>query len=135
MTLTHGDAYFCNFLCPNEPGAGPTYLLDWQSPEVYLAASDLVNLCATFWTPAQRRQDGREDRLLRRYHDRLVANGVTRYTWHDLRRDYRLAVIDWLLVPLQDRADGSPTDYWWPKMQCLAAAFEDLDCAALLAEA
>jgi hypothetical protein len=37
-----------------------------------------------------------------------------------------------LTVPLQDAADGSGPEYWAPKLGCLAGAFEDLDCAALL---
>lgn len=61
LTLTHGDAYFANFLCPEPPTSGPTYLLDWQSPGVDLGGYDLANLCATFWTPEQRGDDGREE--------------------------------------------------------------------------
>jgi hypothetical protein len=31
-----------------------------------------------------------------------------------------------------DAHNGSPYDYWRPKMQCLAAAFEEWKCAGLL---
>ena len=47
-------------------------------------------------------------------------------------RDYRLSIADWLLIPLQDCFDGSSKEYWWPKMQCLAHAFEDWRVAELL---
>jgi len=40
--------------------------------------------------------------------------------------------LDWVLIPLHDRADGSPEDYWWPKMQCLTSAFQDWRCEELL---
>jgi hypothetical protein len=133
ITVIHGDAYFANFLCPIDPVAGQTYLIDWQSPEAHLGAGDLVNMIATFWTPEQRHQNGREERMLRHYHTVLQASGVGDYTWDDLRLDYRLALIEWLLQPLQDRQDGAPQDYWWPKMQCLAGAYRDFDCAELLA--
>ena len=132
LTLAHGDAYFANFLCPIDPAAGGAYLIDWQSPYVHLGADDLATMCATFWTPEQRREGRREERMLRRYHSVMQANGVTRYAWDDLLTDYRHGVIDWLLVPLQDRMDGARKDYWWPKMQCLAGAFRDLGCADLL---
>jgi hypothetical protein len=46
--------------------------------------------------------------------------------------DYRLGLVSWLLVPFQDAHDGSPADYWWPKLQCLLAAFDDWDCQELL---
>lgn len=132
VTLTHGDAYFANFLCPRDPAAGQTYLLDWQCPQVWWGADDLATLCATFWTPEQRREGRREERVLRRYLDTLQASGVTGYDWGDLLRDYRLGVLAWLLVPLVDRAGGAARDYWWPKMRCLLGAYRNLDRAALL---
>lgn len=72
--------------------------------------------------------------VLRRYHAVLQARGVRGYAWEELLTDYKLAVIDWLLTPVQDRQDGSTRDYWWPKMQCLAGACEDLSCLDLLTE-
>jgi hypothetical protein len=134
MTLTHGDAYLANFLCPREGQTGNAYLVDWQSPEVYLGASDLVTLCATFWTREQRADGERELNVLRHYHRTLQENGVHGYAWEDLVNDYRYALVDWLLVPLQDRLEGSAKSYWWPKMQCLAHAYEDWHVAELFAE-
>ncbi len=134
LTLTHGDAYFANFLCPNQGTMGNVYLIDWQSPETLWAASDLANLMATFWASEPRQENGREERLLRHYYAALQAGGVSGYRWEDLLLDYHLAVIDWLLVPLQDRYDGSSRDYWWWKMQCLLGAFRDWHCQALLKE-
>ena len=88
---------------------------------------------ATFWTADQRAEIGREE-ILRLYHLALTRHGVTGYTWDDLLADYRLALLDWSLVPLQDRADGSTRDYWWPKMRNLLATCRDHDAASLLAE-
>ena len=132
LTLIHGDAYFANFLCPQPPAAGPTYLLDWQSPTFDIGGYDLANLCATFWTSEQRHEDQREESILRRYYAALQARGVHHYSWQNLLTDYRLGLIYWLLVPVQDGADGSRKDYWWPKMQCLVAAFRNWRCEALL---
>jgi hypothetical protein len=134
ITLVHGDAYFANFLTPVDPASdAPTYLIDWQGPEANLGAQDLVNMIATFWTSEQRHEGGREMRALRRYHETLQAYGVSGYSWDDLLFDYRFAVLDWLLVPIQDAGDGSRHDYWWPKLHCLAAAYRDLGCEGLLA--
>ena len=163
LTLVHGDAYFANFMCPNDPAAGAedvhtsenrtrtntdergrgsiarsepvsgtTYLLDWQEPVVDIGGYDLANLCATFWTSEQRHAAQREQQILRRYHAVLQAHGVRDYTWPDLLTDYRSGLIYWLLVPLQDRYDGSSKDYWWPKMQCLVTAFREWRCTDLL---
>jgi Phosphotransferase enzyme family len=132
LTLVHGDAYFANFLGPITPGVGATYLIDWQSPSFDIGAADLANLCATWWTAGQRSEDRREERILHRYHDELLRCGVTAYSLEDLRADYVRALIDWVLVPVQDAADGSDVDYWWPKMQNLMAAFRDWNCEVML---
>ena len=132
LTLVHGDSYFANFLCPRTPGAGATYLLDWQSPGADIGGYDLANLCAAFWTSEQRNDEQREARMLRRYHTGLLTHGVTDYPWDELVTDYQTGLIFWLLMPVQDRYDGAPREYWWPKMQCVVAAFQEWRCETLL---
>jgi len=132
LTLVHGDSYFSNFLCPRHEDGGTTYLLDWQSPTFDIGGYDLANLCATFWTSAQRHEAQRERKLLERYHRELVKAGVSNYSWDDLISDYQSGLIYWLLVPVQDRYDGSSRDYWYPKMQCLVTAFQEWHCEELL---
>lgn len=131
LTLLHGDAYFSNFLCPIDR-TGPASLVDWQSACFDLGAFDLVNLIATFWTREQRLDHDRERRLLAAFHARLVDHGVVGYPYEALIEDYRLGLVYWLLVPWQDAYAGSSRDYWWPKLQCLLAAFDDWDCDQLL---
>ena len=70
--------------------------------------------------------------MLRRYHAVLQRNGVQDYAWDDLLTDYRTGLIFWLLMPVQDGYDGSGKEYWWPKMQCLVAAFREWHCEQLL---
>lgn len=132
ITLCHNDCYFAAFLCPRTDEPGQTFIIDWQGPEAGIAAHDLVYLFATFWTPAQRHEGDREERLLRRYHAALVAHGVADYTWDDLARDYRLMLIFLLFLPIWDAVNGSRRAYWWPKLTCLAAAYRDWRCAELL---
>ena len=134
LTLTHGDAYFANFLCPRDGAAGETYLVDWQGPETYRATVDMVNLLATFWTREDRRSGQREMKALRLYHDTLLKqDGPARdYRWEELLLDYCLSILDWLLFTLQDFRDGAGRDYWRLKMSCLVAAYEDWKCGALI---
>jgi hypothetical protein len=121
-----------NFLVPNDSATDGAILLDWQCPTGNIGAFDLVNLCATFWSREQRRDGDRETRILHRYHEGLVAGGVTGYTWDQLCDDYRAGIICWVLVPIQDAHDGAAASYWRPKITCLAEAFDDWDCATLL---
>lgn len=132
LTLSHGDAYPANVFVPKAGVHAPTYWIDWQSYEAWLGAQDLVTLCATHWTRAQRAEGNREREALHRYHDALLAHGVAGYAWEDFTADYRLALLCWLLVPLQDRLDGADRSYWRTKMTCLADACEDWDVGALL---
>ena len=132
VTLSNGDCYFIQFLCPHSPGDS-TYLIDFDSVSANLPPYDLVYMFATFWTPEQRQEGGREEGLLRRYHDTLQAHGVSGYTWDDLLTDYRLCVLYMIFDPVFDFASGAHEAYWLPKMRCLTGAFRDLDCAGLLA--
>ncbi len=132
LTLIHGDAYFANFLCPKRPATGPTYLLDWQSPSFDIGGYDLANLCATFWTSQQRHEGQREEKILRYYLAELQAHGVNNYSWDDLVTDYKTGLLMWIFIPVQDCYDGASKEYWWPKMQCLVAAFRDWHCEDLL---
>ena len=132
LTLMHGDTYFVNFLVPNDGSTASPVLLDWQCPSGNIGAFDLANLCTTFWSSEQRQQNGRELRMLQRYHAELVARGVSGYSWDDLCHDYRAGIIYWLLVPIQDAHDGSAPAYWTPKLTCLTEAFHDWDCQSLL---
>jgi hypothetical protein len=131
LTLTNGDCYLTQFLCPSDP-AGTAYLIDFQDVSANFGAYDLVYMFATFWTPEQRGEGGREQRLLRRYHAELQAGGVRGYSWDDLLIDYRHMIIFMIFDPIWNQISGSPRSYWWPKLQCLAGAYQDLRCVELL---
>lgn len=132
LTLAHLDAYLANFLVPRTEGMGIVYMIDWQSPCVTIGAYDLVIMCSSFWTSAQRRENSREETMLRRYLTTLHAHGVTDYTWDNLLEDYRLMILMFMQVAICDQTNGSSRSYWWPKLQCLLSAARDLDSVSLL---
>lgn len=132
VTLLHGDCYVSNTLVPRTSGAGTTTLIDFQNVSADFGAGDLVNLLATFWTREQRQDGQREERALRHYHETLLTHGIGAYAWGDVLTDYRLMLIDWIFVPIWDQTNGSSQDYWYPKMKCLTAAFQDWRCDDLL---
>ncbi len=125
LTLTHGDCYLTQFLCPRTGVGAPTYLVDYQSACVDLTARDLTHMFAFWWTREQRRAGDRELRALRRYHARLLAGGVSDYQWDDLLADYRLLLTVMLFYPIWDETNGSERSYWLPKLRNIVAAYED----------
>ena len=132
LTFLHTDAYLANFLVPRSDWVGRVYMMDWQGPWAGMGAFDLVMMCASFWTSAQRQQNKREETMLRLYLATLHAHGVTDYTWDQLMEDYRLMIIIFLQAAIWDQTNGSLRSYWWPKLQCLLSAARDLDSFGLL---
>jgi len=132
LTISHGDCYLSQFLCPSPSSPdSTTYLIDFQGACGDLPAMDLVFLFATFWTAEQRGEDQREQGLLRAYHRALGRHGITGYQWDDLIADYRVALAFMLFYPVWDAINGSSRDYWEPKLRCLASAAHDWGCRDL----
>ena len=130
-TLGHGDAHMWNLLYPRDGGpASGIRLIDWDSWRIGRAAADLAYMMAVHWYPEQRAR--LEARLLERYHAGLRARGVTDYSLERLWEDYRLSVIGQLAIPIWQQTFGIPAVVWWSHLHRVIAAFEDLDCAALL---
>jgi hypothetical protein len=130
LTVVNGDCYFAQFLCPKPGSAASTYLIDFQEAGLQMPAEDLVFMFATFWTRAQRREGGREARLLGRYRARLAERGVA-YGPDQLLDDYRVCIVYQLFRTVWDQTAGAPEAYWRPKLDCVVASFQDHGCADL----
>jgi hypothetical protein len=129
ITLSHGDCYLTQFLCPHNPASHTTFLVDFDSVSANFGAYDLVYLLPTFWRPEQRHRH--EQPLLQQYWRALQQHGVNNYTWDDLLLDYRLMLCYMIFDPIWDHASGAAETYWRPKLHCLTAAYQDLACAEL----
>jgi hypothetical protein len=127
LTLTHGDCYLNQL--PVSTADGRAILLDLGDAGTNFAAYDLAYLLPTFWTRAQRAEH--EEPVLRRYHEGLVVGGVRGFPYEVLRDDYRRMVAHMVFDPVFNAVDGSSRGYWEVKLECLADAWEDLDCAGL----
>lgn len=125
LTLSHGDCYLTQFLCPRLGVTAPTYLVDFQSVCADLPGWDLVHMFAFMWSYEQRRNGDLEMRALRRYHAGLLAGGVRDWGWEDLLATYRIALTVGLFYPIWDETNGSPRSYWYPKLQNIVAAWRD----------
>lgn len=129
-TLVHGDAHLANFMLPNNPDEDSTILIDWQSWRVDRGSDDLAHMMALNWGPDQRQS--MEKDLLVHYHNRLLEEGVTGYTWDKCWYGYRASTIRVLFTPLLHFDSKLPLSVWWPLLENSFHAFEDLECRELL---
>jgi len=130
VTLAHGDAHPANFMLPHDTDRDSVVIIDWQLSGVDIAAGDLAFMMAHRWPP--QRRAALEKTLLQHYHDRLLAHGVGGYSWDDLWRDYREAVIVTALIPIGQYRRDLNLGVIWMGIEHSMAAFEDLQCIELL---
>jgi len=128
LTLTHGDAHTWNFMYPR--AVGRTLLVDWQLWHPHSGPRDLAFMMALHWERERRAR--LEEKLLRRYHEALLARGVGSYDWEQCLTDYRWAVLRNLFIPAWQWAGGMPEQAWWLNLERAILAFEDLRCAELI---
>jgi hypothetical protein len=129
-TLAHGDAHVWNLLYPRDGAASGIRLIDWDGWRIGRGVADLAYMMAVHWYPERRAR--LEAQLIERYHTGLLDHGVTGYSLDRLWEDYRLTIIGHLAIPVWQQSVGIHTSIWWPHLHRILAAFEDLDCAALL---
>lgn len=130
LTLVHGDAHPWNCFLPRRGGVEDVRFFDWESWGVDTGTTDLAYLMAMLWYPDLRRRLERP--LLDRYHAELSGHGVSDYGRRALADDYRLSVLLLVLRPLRQAAFGIPARVWWPNLERIALAIDDLDCRELL---
>lgn len=129
LTVTHGDAHTWNFLFPRS-GQGGTYIIDWQLWHLDLGARDLAFMIALHWDRNARRQ--LELSLLQRYHEELIAAGISNYSFAELLLDYRRCAVRNLTFPILFWSRGLPRETWRNRLDCALAAYRDLECVELL---
>ncbi len=109
LTVVHGDYRLDNLLFD---GASPVVAVDWQTVTRGPALTDVAYFLGTSPTPDVRA--AHEEALVRRYHEELIARGVTDYgwdrCWHDYRRfafaGFLMAVGASMLVAPTERGDA-----------------------------
>ena len=129
LTLTHGDAHVWNFLYPRAPG-GRAVLVDWQLWHAHIGPRDLAYMMTLSWRPERRAE--MEEKLVRRYHQSLMARGVRGYQWEQCWKDYRWSAIRNIFVPIWQWMQGMEPDFCWTRTLKALHAFEDLKCAELI---
>jgi Ecdysteroid kinase-like family len=99
-TLVHFDFRADNlfFETAADGSTGDVVVIDWQSISVGGGAADVGYFLGQNLSTDDRR--AHEADLLHRYHETLVANGVTGYEYDQFFDDYRLAVVYGWVIPV-----------------------------------
>ncbi|MGH9274890.1 MAG: phosphotransferase family protein [Acidimicrobiales bacterium] len=95
-TIVHGDFRLDNLLFGGPAGGPPVAVVDWQTCARGPALADLAYFIGSGLLADERRPA--EHDLVRRYHDRLLAAGVTDYEWTRCWDDYRLGTFSGLIM-------------------------------------
>ena len=106
FALLHGDYRLDNLLF--FPDAAGVTVVDWQTLGVGLPARDLAYFTATSLKPDLRAAIERD--LVDEYHRALLSYGVSNYDRETCWRDYRLGVLQALLISALGFAFASATD-------------------------
>ncbi|MEP7136032.1 MAG: hypothetical protein ABI904_13970 [Chloroflexota bacterium] len=135
FTLIHGDPGEQNILVPRV-GDRPIYIIDRQpfnwSLTTWLGVYDIAYAVVLDWDVELRRQC--EIPILRHYHETLIQNGVTNYTWEQLYNDYRLCVTICVYIATEYCRGGINERWihvWLLMLQRSLTACDDLNCSQL----
>lgn len=98
-TLVHFDYRADNlFFDDSADGAGEVVVIDWQSISIGGGATDVGYFLGQNLSIADRREH--EDALLHRYHETLLANGVSGYDFDEFFEAYRVGVVYGWVIPV-----------------------------------
>jgi hypothetical protein len=96
-TLCHGDLRLDNVFFGKRTDQHSLVFVDWQIAMRGRGPYDLAYCFSQSMEPAGRKAN--EERLLRDYHQRLRAAGVTGYSWEQCWDDYRAATLFCVAYP------------------------------------
>lgn len=94
-TLVHFDFRADNLFFDSD---GSIVVIDWQAISQGGGVADVGYFLSQNLSTDDRR--AHEDALLRDYHDALVANGVTDYSFEQLKEDYRVGISCGWMIPV-----------------------------------
>jgi len=97
-TIVHSDLREDNLLFPPLGSDESILIIDWQIAVRSIGAFDVARLFGGSELPKERK--GHEFKVLKRWYDTLLENGVKDYTWEDAIYDLRLGMLSYLCYPV-----------------------------------
>jgi hypothetical protein len=98
ITLVHGDHRLDNLFFTDDEGVEAVALLDWQINGAARGPYDVGYFLSQSLVPEERKRT--EHDLVKTYHQALVTNGVSGYSFEQCWEDYRLAILFVSVYPL-----------------------------------
>ena len=129
-TLIHGDAHIWNVMLPKNPEIHKPVFIDWEEWTRGVSGFDLAYMMALQWS--RDRRERLELNLLNSYHEQLLKNPKITYSFDELIHDYKLGCLRNFIIPSFHLEMGIEPYIWWPYLEKLYAAFEDLECKKIL---
>ena len=134
-TVIHGDFRLDNCFFREEDGSIEPIVFDWEFCARGRGAYDVATFLSEALTPERRRAE--EMGLLRAYHDALLSNGATGYSFQECLHDYRLSMLEvvvfWIVTGgFCDFGGERATEYLRGSLAKFDAAISDLASVELL---
>lgn len=137
LTMLHGDYRLDNCFFPTADGSPSFVVIDWEFCVRGRGTHDVATFISEAFPTEQRRAE--EMVLLRLYHETLVENGVSGYTFAECVEDYRLSMLEifvfWVVTGGYCVYEGERAiTYLHNSLARFDTTIADLRCAELLAE-
>lgn len=97
-TIVHFDLREDNLMFPPAGEEGPILILDWQVTIRSIGALDVFRIMGGSEIPVERK--GHQFEILKKWHDTLLEEGVSNYSWDEAVADFRLGAISYLCIPV-----------------------------------
>lgn len=130
-TIVHGDPHAWNVMFPIQQTQPLTCLfIDWEDWRFDSGVADLAYMMALSWYPERRERLEKE--LLHRYQDQLAERTGASYSRDHVMLDYRIGLIQHVVVPLYLHQLDVGDIYWTEQLERWFMAMTDLQCEELL---
>ena len=135
FTIVHGDYRADNLFFPQDGRSEGIAVLDWQSPNRGFAVYDVCYFLSGSVSHELVRSDG--ERLLRLYHEGLLAGGVRDYSYERCYEDYVASLLAYLTIfvingATLDTANERGIELFRVIYRRLAEAITDTEALSLL---
>ena len=134
VTLVHGDYRLDNIFFAQAGQTPEVAVVDWQICGIARAPYDVAYFLSQSILPEERKAN--EQRLVRGYHDALVAAGVRDYGFETCWEDYRLATLFCWAYPLNagavDLVNDRAVELFRSMLSRSTTAIVDLDALELM---